>query len=162
MMGRPTSLDDTTKVRILAAVEAGCGRRTAAQAAGVDRSTLMRWLAAGRDGVEPFAAFEAEVRAAEARCELANVATIQAASARTWQAAAWLLERKHPERWARRDPAAERVHRDEKKAARRLLSEIPMVELEAMVAAEKSRRGPAAASELPSFFIMMPPPLDDA
>jgi hypothetical protein len=159
-MGRPSSLDDATKARIVAAVEAGCGRRTAAQAAGVDRSTLLRWLAAGREGVEPFAAFESEVRAAEARCELANVATIQAASAKTWQAAAWLLERKHPERWARRDPAAERARRDERASTKKLLSEIPIAELEAMVAAEKARRGPEPSS-LPSFFILMPPPLDD-
>lgn len=157
MSGRPLSLDETVRARILTAIEAGASRRTAALAAGVGRSTLLRWLAEGRAGVEPFASFEAEVAAAEARCELACIATVQAASPKTWQAAAFLLERKWPRRWAR----VERTQRDEKKAARKILTELPIAELEAMVATERARRGTSTPSSLPSFFIVTAPPLDD-
>ena len=36
---------------------------------------------------------------AEAKGEIRNVAVIQKASNDSWQASAWLLERKHKERW---------------------------------------------------------------
>jgi transposase len=143
MTGRPLSLDDTTRARVLAAIEAGASRKTAALAAGVGRSTLMRWLAEGRAGVEPFATFAEEVAAAEARCELACVAAIQAAASRSWQAAAFLLERKFPKRWARRDPDSRKVR------GQRF----------AVVAQEPAPTN--AESALPRCFILMPPPLDD-
>ena len=145
-MARPTSLDDSVKARIVAAVEAGCGRRVAAQAAGVDRSTLLRWLASGRDGVEPFASLLREVQVAEARGEASCLDVIRAASARTWQAAAWLLERRHPERWARREPKPPAAP-----LRQRSVSDMSLEELAAIVDQERARRTYA----LPSFFAVV-------
>jgi len=102
-MGRPTLLDDTIAHRICAALAAGNTRSTAARAAGIGWSTLKTWLARGRHGEEPFAAFLAQVKKAEADGEAELVATIRAGATRTWQCAAWLLERRFPRRWARRD-----------------------------------------------------------
>lgn len=82
-----------------------------------------------RDSEAPFVQFLQAVKKARADCEVRNVAIIQKAAAgheatktvtRTkadgsqetvtttrveydWKASAWLLERKHPDRWARRD-----------------------------------------------------------
>lgn len=53
-----------------------------------------------------FAVFAAMVEKARAMAEVANVRIIQQASKDSWQAAAWLLERTHPERYARRDRLA--------------------------------------------------------
>lgn len=49
-----------------------------------------------------FEFFEA-VKTAEAQAVARSVATIQAASRKSWQAAAWWLERKHPDEWGRKE-----------------------------------------------------------
>ncbi len=94
-------------------MRAGNTFTTAAKAIAV-RETHARWWydqGAGDDADEPFASFRVDVDQAEARAESRNVAIVaKAASDGSWQAAAWLLERGYPERWARvsqRDKAAE-------------------------------------------------------
>lgn len=88
---------------ICEAISDGATREVAASAAGVGESTLYQWLKKGRDGVEPYVEFAEAIEKADAEGELSNIRTIKTASTSTWQAAAWLLERKHPERWGRRD-----------------------------------------------------------
>ncbi len=72
----------------------------AAEAVGVHRVTVSRWLA-GERPVER--EFQAAVASAKAEFESDLVATIRrsAISHRSWRAAAWLLERSDPEAWAR-------------------------------------------------------------
>jgi hypothetical protein len=76
-------------------VAAGARAEEAAAAAGVSRTSYYRWMAAGgelRDRVER----------ARAESEVVLVIRIARAAERgSWQAAAWLLERQWPERWAR-------------------------------------------------------------
>ena len=43
------------------------------------------------------------LREAEAEAEVRNVAIVQKAAEKQWQASAWMLERRHPGRWARND-----------------------------------------------------------
>jgi hypothetical protein len=69
-------------------------------------------------GAEPFAAFLARLEKADAEAEAKAVKVIvDAAQDGTWRAAAWWLERRRPDRWARRETAGaeERARRDEQR-----------------------------------------------
>jgi hypothetical protein len=114
--GRPTKLDDLVAKRIYDAVAAGNTRRGAAAMAGVGYSTLKGWVQRGRAGEEPFAALLARLEKADVEAEAKRVKVItDAAEGGTWTAAAWWLERRRPDRWARRETlgAEERARRDE-------------------------------------------------
>ena len=104
--GAPTKLDETVTTRILGVLRVGGYPQAAAGVAGIHPKTLARWLARGNpDGSDPadapYRAFRQRVDQARAEGETRNVAIIAQAAAQNWQAAAWLLERQFPERWAR-------------------------------------------------------------
>ena len=89
--------------RIYEAVELGMSYRLAAQYGGICQSTFTNWKnrgeaeqAAGTGG--DYADFLDGLRAAEARCAARCLGSIQgAAESGSWQAGAWLLERRHDE-----------------------------------------------------------------
>lgn len=103
-MGRRTKLTPEVQDRVLSAVSAGNYLETAAQYAGIDASTLRRWVVKGEaaGAAEPYRTFCAALKSARAAAEVRSVALIQqAATDGTWQAAAWYLERSYPDRWGR-------------------------------------------------------------
>ena len=105
MAGRPSKLTPQTHDKIVNAVKAGNYLETAARYAGIDQSTLHRWLNKGKDpDAEPeYRQFCEAVESAKAEAEARNVALIQqSANAGTWQAAAWFLERTAHARWGRK------------------------------------------------------------
>jgi hypothetical protein len=83
--------------------------------AGIDRKTLLNWLKRGereRSGV--YRDLYLAVEQAEAKAEVFHLKNIEMASAKSWFASAWFLERKHPERWGKREaPPADDRQRDE-------------------------------------------------
>lgn len=93
---------------IVTALEGGNTHRTAAHLAGIGPSTMRDWMRRGRDGEAPFDAFVAAVKKAVSTGEGELVAIIRSAAAdpKYWTAAAWLLERRNPKVWGRRDRAA--------------------------------------------------------
>ncbi len=96
MSGEPNS--KLTEPRIEAALEAlrlGCTRQAAAAVAGVTRVTFWRWM---QD-----VAFGNEVEKAEGQAEAAFTAVITRAVPKNWTAAAWWLERRRSEDYARRE-----------------------------------------------------------
>lgn len=98
--GRPSKLTDERVQRLLTAIQAGNYIETAAEVAGIGKSTFYRWMNAD----EPeFREFREAVKKAEAEAEARDVGMVRVAARSTWQAAAWWLERKFPERWGRRD-----------------------------------------------------------
>ena len=101
-MARPTVLTPEVQARVCEAIAAGNTRKDAAEYAGVGDSTLRAWLARARQkrGNGPYRALLAAVKKAEADAVVRNVAIIQKAAGKTWQAAAWWLERKYPENWS--------------------------------------------------------------
>lgn len=103
-MARPTVLNDIVAERIRQAVRKGATWAIAAEAAGVGSSTLREWKARGRAGEEPYAAFLATIKRAEAEAFEEACERIQVAAIETWQAAAWLLERRRPKSYALRRP----------------------------------------------------------
>jgi hypothetical protein len=92
--------------RLVALLAAGNYINLAVAAAGVPRSTFYDWWARGDlDGTDSrdasFRAMRARLERAKAEGEARNVAVIANAARENWQAAAWILERGSPERWAR-------------------------------------------------------------
>lgn len=89
---------------IRSALEDGHYREVACRLAGIDRKTLLNWLKRGereRSGLYRDLYFAVEQ--AEAKAEEFHLKNIKTASAKSWFASAWYLERKHPERWAKRE-----------------------------------------------------------
>jgi hypothetical protein len=105
-VGRPSKLTPETANRVVSVLRAGGYTETAASVAGVNTRRLREWMARGDpEGTDPrnapYREFAAAVTKARAESEARNVAIITRAAGTNWQAAAWLLERTHPERWAR-------------------------------------------------------------
>lgn len=107
-VGRPIKLDAHTIEIIAAATRAGHPRHAAATAAGIHTRTLYTWLAqAEADADEGLATVYAQLHhalaRAEAEAEVRMVELVRAHAVGDWKAAAWILERRHPERYGRRD-----------------------------------------------------------
>lgn len=88
---------------VLHSVQNGLFLQTAAHMAGIPNSTLHGWIRRGCDGYRPYAQFVRELRKAMAEGEAWHLQVLQQASTDgVWQASAWFLERKYPERWGRK------------------------------------------------------------
>jgi hypothetical protein len=92
-------LDEAKKREILAIVAVGCSRSTAAKYVGCAPSTIQN--TADRD-----ATFAEKLRQATYNTEVGLLKNIRNAAKKEqyWRAAAWALERRFPERYARRGP----------------------------------------------------------
>jgi transposase len=101
--GRPTKLTPEVQKRIIDALRAGNYVETAAAYAGIGRQTLYDWLHRGaKEGKGAYHEFHEAVEKALAESEVRDVALIAKAAEAQWQAAAWRLERRAPERWGKR------------------------------------------------------------
>lgn len=115
-MAPKTPLTDAVAKRIADYVRAGNYVIVAAHAAGIHRDTYYEWLHRGAkerariaDGLPPddhetkFAEFSEIMEKAIAEAEVRNLLIVSRAGESQWQAAAWILERKHHKRWGRKD-----------------------------------------------------------
>lgn len=80
--------------RIIKAVKDGLPFVTAAALGGISEATFYNWM---KDNVE----FLESIKAAEAEAEERLVEQISFDP--SWQSKAWILERRHPDRWGRVD-----------------------------------------------------------
>jgi hypothetical protein len=91
--------------KIIKAIELGSYVETAAAFAGISKQTFYNWLKKGarsKTGLE--ATLVDAVQKAMASSELRDLSRIEkAAESGIWQAAAWRLERKFPNRWGRKE-----------------------------------------------------------
>ena len=109
-MGRPTNLTPALTAAVADLLREGVTRAAAFASVGIAPSTGAEWIRRGEDrddrpGGDLYATFAAQVRAAEADHEgrmLALIDSAAAASPADWRAAAWILERRYPERWSAR------------------------------------------------------------
>lgn len=91
---------------------------SAAAAAGVPRSVVYKWMSAGKkertrllevegaivnEELQDLVEFTVRIEQALAQFETGHTATISKASDEEWRAAAWLLERRLPKKWAKKD-----------------------------------------------------------
>src|SRR5262245_30907299 len=102
--GRKTKLTEATQRVIVEGVAAGVPFKYAAQRAGIDESTLHLWMRKGRRAKKgPHFQLFQSLKKAEADAVARNVAVVQNASTKSWQAAAWWLERRHHKEFGRQD-----------------------------------------------------------
>lgn len=124
-IGRPPVLDSDVTRRVVEVVRAGNYAEVAAASVGISGSTFRAWLREGariRRVLEPLdeeaydaavddltehqlqqAEFSAAVEKAMADSEVIDVLNVRKAAADHWQAAMTRLERRHPQRWGRRE-----------------------------------------------------------
>jgi len=93
-MARPGKYDPAVVARIVQAVEMGATYELACGYAGISESTFYAWKKKPE--------FLESLKAAEGRAAVKWLAQIEQASREgTWQAAAWKLERRHPQDYGR-------------------------------------------------------------
>lgn len=99
-----SKLTEEIIARLATLVRAGNYIATACAAAGVPRQSFYAWLRRGEstapgDGL--YRKLKTEIDQARAEGEAALVTRITLEAQRNWAAAAWMLERSYPDRWAR-------------------------------------------------------------
>jgi hypothetical protein len=110
-MGRSTKLTPGIRDALLEAVRAGLPFERACHLVGIAPATAYQWIARGegrmpeRPATPVFVEFAEAVKSAEVEAEKLALDRIREAAedGRQWTAAAWYLERRHPERWRKRE-----------------------------------------------------------
>lgn len=106
--GRPEKLTPELQQKIVDAIRMGAYIETASAYAGINKSTLYDWMKRGaRAKSGKYKEFSDAIEKALAESEMRDLAVIAKASQENWQAAAWRLERKFPDRWGRRKAKSE-------------------------------------------------------
>jgi len=95
-MARPSKRTPERREAILRSLRIGNTREASAKAAGMSADTLARWMAGS-------AAFRGEVHTAEAEAEQRFLGFVAQAASTDWRAAAFWLERRRYQDYARRD-----------------------------------------------------------
>lgn len=108
--GRPSKLTDEVKKKLIDAIKLGNYYEAACAYAGIDYTTFRKWMQQGEKATKGryFELFEA-IKRAEAEAEARMVAMWQKAMPEDWRAIATFLERRHPERWGRRDKVQQEI-----------------------------------------------------
>lgn len=106
-MSRTTKCTKAVVEAICLALQDGLPFESACEFGGISKQTGYDWLKRGNNGEEPFLTFSDAVKKAQAIGEYALVHIVQSASVKSWQAAAWLLERRFPDRWGRKQAPVE-------------------------------------------------------
>lgn len=114
--GRPAKINENLIKTITQAVKVGNYLETASAFAGISRSTLYEWLRRGKREKQRlekndrarmkkeealYVLLVDSLEQAQAEAEVRDVALIGEAAKSQWQAAAWRLERKYPNKWGR-------------------------------------------------------------
>jgi len=103
--GRPSSIGDHETLQVfLEAIENGNYLETACELADISKETFRQWKLRADAGETPYTHLIAATKRASARAEAAEVTKVRKAGEdpRFWAASMTYLERRHPERWARR------------------------------------------------------------
>lgn len=98
-----------TVYELLKAIDDGNYIETAAELAGLSKACVYEWLKRGEANETPYRQFADAVKRAQARAEAAEVAKVRRAGddPRFWAASMTYLERRHPDRWARRSDSSD-------------------------------------------------------
>ena len=97
-------LDESVWQRLNQAISVGAYIEDACVFAGISSRQFRRWRELAEQGVEPYAEKWEEINKSESQAIVRNLFNIQNASNNgTWQASAWLLERKYPNKYGKKD-----------------------------------------------------------
>lgn len=116
-VGKPLKLNTDLQAGLVKVIQAGNYLETAAAYVGISVSTLRDWIRRGEREAQrlstknaksnkteqPYLEFSAAIKKAQAEGEIRDVLLIGNAARETWQAAAWRLERRFPDRWGRKE-----------------------------------------------------------
>lgn len=101
-MARPTKLTPEAQKKIVQAISVGATYKLAAQYGGVSYKTFNDWMQKGEAAkTGQYREFCNAVKEAEGTAGVKWLAVIDQAAAKSWQAAAWKLERRYPEDYGR-------------------------------------------------------------
>jgi hypothetical protein len=104
MAGRKCKLTDELTDIICENIELGLSYNLTCQAAGISFDTFNNWMKAGEaEESKKFSDFYDRVRASEAACAKESLERIRDAANTNWNAAAWLLERRYPADYGKKD-----------------------------------------------------------
>ena len=93
-----------TQAKIVEAVRAGAYIETASAFAGIDKASLYAWMKRGNAQTKGiYREFLNAIEKAFADSELRDIMNIGNAAKENWQASAWRLERRFPDRWGRKE-----------------------------------------------------------
>lgn len=107
MAGRPSLLTPELQEAICKSIGAGLTFTDACRVNHIGVSTFMAWKEKGEAAPDgPYRELIDAVKEAEAVFKQTHLITITKASESSWQAAAWLLERKYPQEFALRQQIA--------------------------------------------------------
>lgn len=112
-IGRPPKLTHEMIEKIADLIVIGKPISVAANLAGISESTIYRWLSMGKKKGASKIYRDLVERVYEA-CEFSEFEALQVLRQATlegsnWRAAAWILERRHPEKYAKRSPQDENI-----------------------------------------------------
>lgn len=93
--GRKSKYEPERVEKLLEAIRLGATYRHACDYAGIHIDTFYEWQ-------DKHPEFPEQIKLAEGAGVISNLQVIKTASAENWTAAAWLLERRHPEDYGRR------------------------------------------------------------
>jgi hypothetical protein len=101
--GRPSKLNEETKIKLFDAIKGGNTLEAACEHAGISYRTMKNWEERGQreQSGEYFHFFE-EIEQAKGLAEVELVRIISCAALEDWRAGAWLLERLNPLKWSLR------------------------------------------------------------
>ena len=104
----PQKLNKTICDKICEGVLKGNYVATVCQSVGINRSTYYEWKKKGKQGIEPYKQFYDRVTEAEAKAEMdiLNVIYTNAIDECNWVSSAWILEKKYPNRFGKREQMA--------------------------------------------------------
>lgn len=103
-MGRKTKLTKDIQEKLVSAIAHGNYHEVACFLVGIGSSTFYSWMKKGEEenSKRIYRDFVEAIKKAEAIAEAQRLQVISKASHENWQAAAWYLERRYPDRWGRR------------------------------------------------------------
>ena len=97
-------LDEEITERLLQAIKLGAFTEHACHYAGITSATFRKWRQNAMNDIEPYKSFWQQVNLAESEAIVRRIARIEKAGADgNWQADAWVLERKYPDKFGRRE-----------------------------------------------------------
>jgi hypothetical protein len=100
-MAAHSKLTADVQAKLIEAIALGAQFEIACWFAGIHYATFRRWLVAAENGDERYVPLFVEIKKAEGTAATRWLGTINGASVKNWQAAAWLLERRYPRRYGR-------------------------------------------------------------
>jgi hypothetical protein len=106
-MGRKTKLEDDIQQRLVTAIERGLSIEDACVYAGITKKTYYNWINKNTDEIKDeaerkkFLHFLHNIKKAQSECQMYCLDFIM--KDKSWQSKAWVLERRFPDRWAKKD-----------------------------------------------------------